>query len=193
MRRVILVTMIVASMVALPALARPPMGPGSDSGRPMSGGRGPGMGPGMGYGPGSPGGCMMSGSPMGMGPGRMLPVLLHNADLTPDQRTKVRDIMRSHGATFRKVFGELRTAHEALGEKMFAAGPLSEADLREQLGKTSELRQKLTEEGAKVMLEVRAVLTPEQLAKMDNTRKRLDELRKEMAELLGEPGRPDFK
>jgi len=193
MKRAILATLVVASMVALPALARPPMGPGSDGGRPLSGGHGPGIGPGMGYGPGGPGGCMMGGSPMGMGPGRMLPVLLHNADLTPEQRSKVRDIMRSHGATFRKVFGELRAAHEALGEKMFAAGPLSEAEVREQLGKTSALRQKLTEEGAKVMLEVRAVLTPEQLAKMDKTRKRLEELRKEMAELLGDSGRPDFK
>ena len=127
---------------------------------------------------------------MGGGPGRMLPVLLQSADLTEDQQRKVHEIMSSRQPNFRRLFGELHEAHEALGDRVFGDEKLADGDLDADMEKVMKLRGQLMREGTQVVLEVRRILTPEQLAKVESTRKRLEELRSEMRELFGGSNRP---
>ena len=71
--------------------------------------------------------------------------------------------------------------------------PLAEKEEQEdlscqpQLQRIASLREQLVHESAKVALEVRAILTPEQLARAAQVRDRMRQLHNEMRQLI-QPG-----
>jgi Spy/CpxP family protein refolding chaperone len=116
-------------------------------------------------------------------------LMIRTATLTPEQQAKVHGILSTHRATTRPLVEQLRQAQQELGAKLLAPGPLQAADLQPQLGRIGELRGQLAQDGAQAALEVRAVLTPEQLARASQTKERLTQLREEMRQLV-QPPRP---
>lgn len=116
-------------------------------------------------------------------------LMVRAASLTPEQQAKVRGILSTHRATTRPLIEQLRQAQQELGAKLLAPGPLQPADLQPQLGRIGQLRDQLAQDGAQAALEVRAVLTPEQLARAAQTKERLTQLREEMRQLT-QPPRP---
>jgi len=141
-------------------------------------------GPPMGGPPMMPPGHMGRGM-MGEGPGFMLPLLLRQASLTPDQNTKVRQIMDADHETLRTLFHQLQAANDELANKLFAPGTVQASDLTPQVQHVMQLRQQLMEQGLKTALALRAILTPEQLAKVTQVRAQLEKLQGEMRTLLG--------
>jgi Spy/CpxP family protein refolding chaperone len=161
--RTILTTALLVVSTATAALAQsPPPGPGT----PLGGMRGP----------------------MGRTDGDLW-LMIRTATLTPEQQGKVRGILSTHRATTRPLIEQLRQAQQELGAKLLAPGPLQPADLQPQLGRIGQLRDQLAQDGAQAALEVRAVLTPEQLARAAQTKERLTQLREEMRQLT-QPPRP---
>jgi Spy/CpxP family protein refolding chaperone len=130
----------------------------------------------------------MGGPPMGrMGhgdPAMMLHMVLKSADLTPDQQNQVRKIMEDDHQQLRALFTQLQAANSQLADKLFAPGAVQSADLAPQVQQITQLRQQLMERGVKTALAVRAVLTPDQLAKVRQMRDRIDQLQTEMRTLL---------
>jgi Spy/CpxP family protein refolding chaperone len=124
--------------------------------------------------------------PMGDGPGMMLPLLLKGVNLTTEQQTRVRGIMDTHRPTLHTLFQQLRTAHEEMANKLFAPGAVQAGDLTPQVQHIAQLREQLMQEGLKVTLEVREVLTAEQLAKAAEIKQRMQTLHQEMRNLLQE-------
>lgn len=116
-------------------------------------------------------------------------LMIRAATLTPEQQAKVRGILSTHRATTRPLIEQLRQAQQELGAKLLTPGPLQPADLQPQLGRIGQLRDQLAQDGAQAALEVRAVLTPEQLARAAHTKERLTQLREEMRQLV-QPPRP---
>jgi Spy/CpxP family protein refolding chaperone len=116
-------------------------------------------------------------------------LMIRAANLTPEQQAKVRGILSAHRAVTRPLIEQLRQAQQELGAKLLAPGPLQPADLQPQLGRIGQLRDQLAQDGAQAALEVRAVLTPEQLARAAQTKERLTQLREEMRRLM-QPPRP---
>jgi len=115
---------------------------------------------------GEPRGAMGRSGPLGgPGLGMMLPMVLRGADLTPEQEVRVREILKAHSQNFRTVWGQLRAVQEEVADRLFAPGSVQAEDLAVQLQRIVQLRQQTLQEGIKVLLEVRALLTPEQLAK----------------------------
>lgn len=133
-----------------------------------------------------PGGIDMYGGVGGHGRFRMmLPLLVKGAGLTDAQQAQVNQIVAGHRPQFEGLLSQLRTAHEQLAEKLYAPGPVKAEDLAPLKEQISQFRGQLTQEGLQVALEIRGVLTPEQLAKAGQTRRRFNELRAEMRSLLG--------
>jgi periplasmic protein CpxP/Spy len=114
-------------------------------------------------------------------------LMIRAANLTPEQQAKVRGILSAHRAATRPLVEQLRQAQQELGAKLLAPGPLQPADLQPQLGRISQLRDQLAQDGAQAALEVRAVLTPEQLARAALTKERMTQLREEMRQLMLPP------
>jgi Spy/CpxP family protein refolding chaperone len=119
-------------------------------------------------------------------PGMMLPLLLKGVDLTEAQEKQVHEIMAAHRATFRTLFSELQTAHKDMADRLFTAGDVRAEDLTAQMQRVAQLREQLMQEGLKVALEVRGVLTPAQLAKAAQIKDRMRELHTEMRQLFND-------
>ena len=117
------------------------------------------------------------------GPGGPLRLLL--AQMSPDQRKQVRDILAADRGSMRDTLKALHDAHQALADKLFASGPVTAADLQPQVQKIAQLHQQLLDHGTQVMLKVRAVATADQLAKAAATKQKLDQLRDQMHSLVG--------
>ena len=126
----------------------------------------------------------------GMGrPAGELWLMIRAANLTPEQHAKVRAILSAHRSTARPLIEQLRSAQQELGAKLLAPGTVQTGDIEPLLLRISQLRDSLALDSAKAVLEVRAVLTPEQLARAAQTRERLKQLREEMRQLT-QPAHP---
>ncbi len=144
----------------------------------LLGAAGPAAAFGMRGGPGGPGGP-------GGGPGVPLRLLL--AQFSPDQRQQARQIFLADRTDRQNLMKQMRDAHQALADRMFAAGALTEADLAPQIQKIAALHQQLLEHGTAVMLKVRAIATPDQLAKAATAQQKLSQLHDEIHGILGDP------
>jgi len=122
---------------------------------------------------------------MGDGPAAVMPLLVA-ATLTDEQRAQVHEIMTSRRTTLDGLFDKLRTLNDQLAAKLLAPGALGDQDLASLVEQIAAARTELVEDGVKVALAVRNVLTPEQLAKAADTHKRLEALEAERRELLGD-------
>jgi Spy/CpxP family protein refolding chaperone len=125
----------------------------------------------------------------GIGPdaGMMLPLLLRKLDLTDAQHQQVHTILNTHRAALQTLFPRLRDAQQALEAKLLSADPVQVADLAPQIQQVADLRKQIMEQGVAIALEVRSVLTPQQLARAAELHTQIAALRSQMRALVGEP------
>jgi len=140
-------------------------------------------------GPGG-GGPFMRGHGGPGGPGGP-PFRLLVAQMSPNQRVQVRQILRAERVQMRQIMQALHDAHEELADKSLAPGALTAADLVPTTQKIAALHQQLLDQGVQVMLKIRALATPDQIAKAQSTKQKLDALRTEMKTLLEPTDTPD--
>jgi len=136
------------------------------------------------------GGPMAGGGGFGREPGMFFPAILHNLNLTPDQMQQVRTILDGHRSTFHTLFPQLRDAQQGLAGKLVSTDPVTLADLTPRIQRVADLRKQLMQEGVNVALEVRAVLTPDQLTQAAQIQQRMEALHQEMRNLVGDPPPP---
>lgn len=122
---------------------------------------------------------------LGDGPGMMLPLLLFAGDLTDAQKEQVHQIMKANRETIGGMFSDLRSANDELANKLLVAGDVKQADLQPTLDKIAGIRQRLLDNGIKVALQIRALMTPDQIAKAASVRTKLEQLEEEKRKLLG--------
>jgi len=114
-----------------------------------------------------------------------LPLLIHSAGLNETQQAQVRQIIGNHRTQLRALREQLRTAETQLGDKLVAATPVTGADLAPLTQQVNQARSNLAQEWTQVVMEIRGILKPEQLAKAAQNRQRLNQLRDEMRTVLG--------
>ena len=134
-----------------------------EMGKGMAGGPmcGPGMAGGPMCGPGMRGGPMGPGMAGGAGRGAMM---LHGLDLTPDQQKKVEAIHERAQRQMIQQQADLRIATMDLQQLMRADSP-DKGKIDAQIDKLAQLRAGMQKMHTATLLEVRALLTPEQLKK----------------------------
>jgi protein CpxP len=169
-----------------PQLARAGSGPDLDAGG----------GPPIGVFKVGMGGAFHGPMPFGDDPGLMLPMLLQGVGLTDDQKKQVGNILKANHATLAALFEQLRTANQALADKLVSTGPVTEQDLQPLIDQVMKVRGDIVSNGLKVVLQVRGLLTTEQLAKAADVKTKMRALHQQMRDLLGEPqtfmlGAPD--
>lgn len=124
-----------------------------------------------------------AGGEMGGGAG-IFYILFRGADLTADQEAKVRQILAAHRTKTRELMKQLRATREEMTDKLFAPGALTAEDLQPVRQRAAQLWAQLSQDRLATALEIRAVLTPEQLAKAQKLKDRFRELHAEMQALL---------
>jgi len=121
-----------------------------------------------------------------MGGSPLLPLMLRSANLTPDQEAKVKDLVTARRASARAVMQQLRQAEDELAEKLLAPGRVHIADVQSQLQQIGQLREQVLRDSTQAALDIRALLTPEQLARAAQTNGRMRQLQREMRQLWQE-------
>lgn len=121
------------------------------------------------------------------GRGDMLLRLLYKVGLTDDQKAQVKQILANHRTTLRSLRSQLQANREQLSDMLLGASPLtSDNPQLQSLAQTAhDLRGQIANEWLQAMVEVRAVLRPDQLAQAAQLQEQLRTLRKEMHSLLG--------
>jgi len=142
-------------------------------------------------------GCMMGGGMMRgeMGRHGMRPMgmLFKAANLTPEQQTKVHKIFEDNRSTFKDLSEQMRTAREGMVDKLLTPGQVTDADLTKQSQEVAQIQQKMTQQHLKVALAVRAVMTPEQLQKVQKVvqlHRQMQDLHRQMRDLFHEKNPP---
>ena len=123
----------------------------------------------------------------GWGSGLMLGVPLHTLNLNPDQQAQVKSILSTYRASARPIIQQLREAQGGLGDRLLAPGQLQAADLQSQLQQITQLRTQLLQLSAQATLDVRSILTPDQLSTAAQTKAKMKDLRSQMHQILA-PG-----
>ena len=115
-----------------------------------------------------------------------LSVLLRGLALSVAQRGQIRQIVAAHRPRFEALSARLRTAQDELDGRLYGPDPVTVAELAPLAQQVTQLRHELVQESLRVTLEVRAVLSPEQLAALTDRAQRLRQLRGELRSLTGE-------
>jgi Spy/CpxP family protein refolding chaperone len=106
--------------------------------------------------------------------------ILRAVGLTDDQKAQVRQIFANHRPQLQTLHQQLRAAERQLRDRLYGPNPPSVADL----APINKLREQLATERLQIALEVRNVLTPEQLARAVQIRQQLQQLRQQERSLL---------
>jgi Spy/CpxP family protein refolding chaperone len=120
----------------------------------------------------------------------MFMLLFKGAALTPDQETRVKAILAAHRANARDLMRQLRLAREGIVDKLIAPGAVAAGDLEPVRQQITQLDEQLSQDRLAAALEIRALLTPDQLAKAQRLKDRVRELRAEMRALFEGTAQP---
>jgi len=125
------------------------------------------------------------GGPMGGG-APLLPLMVRSANLTPDQDAKVKELVAARRASARSLMQQLRQAEDDLAEKLLAPGSVQLTDVQPQLQQIGHLREQMLRDSTQAALDIRALLTPEQLGRAAQANTRMRQLQREMRQLWQE-------
>jgi Spy/CpxP family protein refolding chaperone len=121
------------------------------------------------------------------GPPPPIGVMLTGVDLTSDQQTAVDAITKSLQPAMAPLMDELHDEHQQIAAALVSSGPVSLSDLAPLEAQSAQTEQRLQDEVLKAALEVRGLLTAEQLATAAQNLKKLEQVQKEVHLIAGPP------
>jgi len=117
------------------------------------------------------------------GRGGMLLRLLYKVGLTDDQKAEVKQILAKHRANLQLWRSQLQTNREQTVDMLLGAGAVTMNTLLPLAQDANGLRAQIAQEWLQALLEVRAILTEDQLAKAAGLKDQLRTLHHEMRSL----------
>jgi periplasmic protein CpxP/Spy len=112
---------------------------------------------------------------------------LRAADLTSAQQAQIKQILHDNRANMQTQFEQMHAAREAMASKLFSAGTVAASDLSTETQQISQAQQQMLQNELNVALQVRAVLTPDQLQKVAQLHAKFESLHQQMRALMGPP------
>jgi protein CpxP len=119
-----------------------------------------------------------------------LGALLVGVHLTADQQAQVRTIMDTHRPAVEAARQQLDRQHGQLMTRLTAPGQITLADLTPLDQEIAQTERQLHEEMLRTAVEIRAILTPDQLATAAANGQKLEQIHSEMRGLMGPPPIP---
>jgi Spy/CpxP family protein refolding chaperone len=116
------------------------------------------------------------------------PRLLHALNLTAEQKQQIQAIFQAHRPTFKQLAANERTAREAIADAMFGTNPVTQPALDALVQQEAQARTALMSERLAAALQVRGILTPDQIQKASTIHTGMKQLRTQMHALLADTG-----
>jgi Spy/CpxP family protein refolding chaperone len=117
------------------------------------------------------------------------PMMLGTLGLTSDQKTQVHQIMSTLRTNLEPLFEQLHQGHAQITTKLLAPGPVTMADLSPILTQNDSIQQQIEQQKMAAVLQVRSLLTADQLSKAATVQQKLQQIHAEMKALFnnGQP------
>ncbi len=147
---------------------------------------------GMGPPPGGPMGGPPPGGPFG-GPPPVPPPLmmaLRVANLTADQKKQIHDIMESSRTSSASQMQQMHSIRDQIADKLLSSGSVSAADLAPLQAQQTALQQQLDNQMISTALQIRGMLTADQLTKVAAAHEKLKQIHAQIDAILGPPDAP---
>jgi Spy/CpxP family protein refolding chaperone len=116
------------------------------------------------------------------------PQLMHALNLSADQKQQVQAILQANRANFKQLATNERTAREAIADAMFGTNAVTQQALDPLVQQEAQARTALMNQRLAVALQVRGILTPDQIQKASTIHAGMKQLRTQMHALLGDTG-----
>jgi Spy/CpxP family protein refolding chaperone len=150
------------------------------------------------------GSCMIAGAAhaqdgMGPPPGMMggpppvpppLLMALRAANLTDAQKTQVHNILNSSRTSTASQMDQMHSIREQIADKLLSPGTVSASDLTALLAQQSALQQQLDTQMVSTTIQIRGVLTADQLSKVAAAHEKLKQIHSQIDAILGPPDAP---
>ncbi len=133
------------------------------------------------HGPGGPG----EGGPLPM----PLMLIIRQVNLTADQQASVHQIMGANFAQAQPLMKQLRAVHDQIADKLMSTGSVTASDIAPLQQQEAQIHQQLDQQMLSTALQIRGLLTPDQLSRASALHNQLKSLRAQMDALLGD-GQP---
>ena len=117
-------------------------------------------------------------------------MIVKQAHLSADQEAKARKIMEDSAAQTRPLLKQLHAIHEQIADKLLSKGSLTATDLAPLRQQENQVQQQLDQQMLNSALQVRSLLTPEQLTRVAELHTKLKALHEQMRALIGEGDNP---
>jgi len=130
------------------------------------------------------------GPPHGEGVGEIGPLkmLLRSASLTQDQQAQVHQLMQSQRSQVQPLEKQIRALREQIADKLLNTGTVTAADLGALQQQIAQLQSQVADQTLKTVLKIRALLSNEQLTRMNQVHQKLKALHGEMESLVNPDG-----
>ncbi len=115
---------------------------------------------------------------------------LRAAHLSDVQRRQIGQIMQSNAAHTAPLVGQLHSVHEQIADRLLAPGSVSAADLAPLETRAAQIDAQIQQQALNASIQIRAILTPEQLDRMANFHKKMAALQAQMKTLMSEASAP---
>jgi len=114
---------------------------------------------------------------------------LHGLNLTDAQKAQLKEIHQAGWKQMKPIMTQMRSIHEQMVNRMLAAGEVTPEALSPLVQQEESLRNQMDAIHLSQTLQMRALLTPEQLAQAASTHAKLETLhQQEHAVMTGEEG-----
>jgi Spy/CpxP family protein refolding chaperone len=101
---------------------------------------------------------------------------LEGVTLTPDQKTQIQQITQASRGTAKPLVQQLHADHKQIGDLLAGTGTVTQAQLTTIQQQADQIRQQLESQRLATALQIRALLTPAQLAQSAQTHAQLESL-----------------
>ena len=124
----------------------------------------------------------------GLPPVMIPPIMmgLQAAHLTADQQNKVDQIMASNRSQIAPLIQQLQSIHEEIANELLAPGPVAASDLAPLENQAANLDAQIQQQALNAAVQVRAILTPDQVTRMAQFHQKMAALQTQMGNLMNE-------
>jgi protein CpxP len=134
--------------------------------------------------------AQMGPPPHGEGMGELGPLkmLLRSANLTEDQQAQVHQMVQAQRSQVQPIEKQIRALREQMADKLLSVGSVTAADFASLQQQLAQLQAQVADQTLKTALKIRALLSNEQLNRMNQVSHKLQAMHKEMEALMNPEG-----
>jgi Spy/CpxP family protein refolding chaperone len=112
-------------------------------------------------------------------------MLLRAANLSAEQKSEMRQILQSDSSQSRTLRQQYEAIHEQISAKLFGTGSVSASQLKPLVQQAAQIRESMDENRMETALQIRSILTQEQLSKLASVEQQLQAMHNQLHSLMG--------